>query len=206
MSELERIAQDMRTYTDMLVSQGLLHLKGGNVSARLGEELIITRTRSFKHDLVAGRLIRAAIDSDDSVEHASSTLAMHRAIYRRTEAQAVMHGHPYHPALLSYYLDGFRPLDENGLIYLGEFVPCVAAPAFMAWEEEQVVAAMAEALASAPVAILRWHGTFALGDSLAQAFHNTQAVETAARFVYDLLRQAGQLPPAVYPPYVEQPG
>jgi L-fuculose-phosphate aldolase len=203
MNELERIAHEMSTYSDMLVNQGLLHLKGGNLSARLGDDLIITRTRSFKEDLVAEKLVRASIFSDEPVEHASSTLSMHRAIYRKTSAVAIMHAHPYFTALLSYYRDGFSPLDENGLIYLGKFIPSVSAPGFMAWEK--VDEEMADALTTCPAAILRWHGAFTIGSSMAEAFHNVQAVETAARFVYDLLKQEGKLGQPVYPPYVQKP-
>jgi L-fuculose-phosphate aldolase len=203
MNELERIAYEMSTYCDMLVQQGLLHLKGGNLSARLGDDLIITRTRSFKEDLVAEKLVRAPIYSDELVENASSTLSMHRAIYRKTNAKAIMHAHPYYPALLSYYCDGFSPLDENGVIYLGKFIPSVTAPGFMAWEE--VDEEMGDALATCPAAILRWHGVFAIGSSMAEAFHHIQAVETAARFVYDLLKQEGKLGQPAYPSYVQKP-
>jgi L-fuculose-phosphate aldolase len=203
MNELERIALEMSTYSDMLVNQGLLHLKGGNLSARLVEDLVITRTRSLKEDIVAEKLIVAPIFTDEPVDNASSTLSMHRAIYRKTSAKAILHAHPYHPTLLSYYRDGFSPLDENGLIYLGKFVPSVTAPGFMAWEE--IDEAMADALATCPAAILRWHGVFTIGTSLAEAFHYIQAVETAARFAYDLLRQEGKLGQPDFPHYVEAP-
>ena len=39
MDELKKIAKEMANYSDMLVESGLLHLKGGNYSVRLGEDL-----------------------------------------------------------------------------------------------------------------------------------------------------------------------
>ena len=203
MTEVQRIADDMALYSDLLVQSGLLHLKGGNSSVRVGEDLIITRTRSFKNDLVPERLIRAAVDSDDPVEHASSVLSMHRAIYRKTEARAIIHAHPHHPALLSFYVDEFSPIDENGLIYLGRKVRVVAARRFMEWSaaDEQ----MADALTECPAAILKWHGAFAIGDELAQAFHIMQAVETAARFYLDTWRLSGVIGTPELPEYVEPP-
>ena len=162
MTDVQRIADDMALYSDLLVQSGLLHLKGGNSSVRVGEELIITRTRSFKNDLVPERLIRAAVDSDDPVEHASSVLSMHRAIYRKTDARAIIHAHPHHPALLSFYVDEFSPIDENGLIYLGRKVRVVAARHFMEWSAADE--RMADALTECPAAILKWHGAFAIGD------------------------------------------
>jgi L-fuculose-phosphate aldolase len=204
MKKLACIAAEMNLYSDMLVNAGLLHLKGGNFSARLGQDLVITRTRCFKQDLLPERLVRAPIYSDDSVEGASSTLSMHRAIYRKTDAQAILHAHPYYATLLSYYLEEFSPVDENGLIYLGPRIPIVAAPRFISWPE--VAEEMADSLVNCPVSILRWHGAFAIGDSMASAFHSTQAVETAARFAYHLLRNEGKLGKATYPPYVVCPG
>ncbi|MCY4482323.1 MAG: class II aldolase/adducin family protein [Spirochaetaceae bacterium] len=204
--ELEQVAAEMAIYSDLLVASGLLHLKGGNHSVRCGprgDELIITRTGSFKRDLVPERLIRASVHCDDPVENASSVLSMHRAIYRRTDARAVIHAHPYHPALLSFYVDQFTPVDENGLIYLGPVIKVVAAREFMGWAAAD--AAMAEALAECPAAILKWHGTFAIGDSLAQAFHNTQAVESAARFYLDTLRLRAALGMPEIAPYVADP-
>ena len=89
MDELNKIAEEMANYSDMLVESGLLHLKGGNYSVRLGEDLIITPTKCFKKDLVPEKLLCAKVDSDEEVKNASSVLSMHRAIYRKTDAKAI---------------------------------------------------------------------------------------------------------------------
>ena len=122
MSEIEQIANEMALYSDLLVDSGLLHLKGGNYSVRLGKDLVITPTKCFKKDLVPEKLLRAKIDSDEKVENASSVLSMHRAIYRKTDAQSVIHAHPYYASLLSFYIDEIRPVDENGKLYLGPLI------------------------------------------------------------------------------------
>ena len=203
METIEQIANDMTVYSDMLVSSGLLHLKGGNLSARLGDELIITRTRSFKKDLVPERLIRAAIFSDEPVENASSVLSMHRAIYHKTDAKAIIHSHPYYSALLSFFVNEFSPIDENGLIYLGARIEVVAAQEFMRWEavDEQ----MADALVESNAAILKWHGVFTKGQSMAEAFHHTQAIESAARYYLDIWRLQSTLGEPSLAAYVEKP-
>ena len=46
MNDVQRIADDMALYSDLLVQYGLLHLKGGNSSVRVDDELVITRTRT----------------------------------------------------------------------------------------------------------------------------------------------------------------
>jgi len=203
MQEIEQIAKDMTTYTDMLVNSGLLHLKGGNCSARIGDDLIITRTRSFKKDLVPERLIRAAVHSDEPVENASSVLSMHRAIYRKTDARAIIHAHSYYTTLISFYLDEFRPVDENGLLFLGSRVRIVAAQQYLGWNA--VGQEIADALVESPVAILKWHGPFAIGESLAEAFHNIQAMEMAARLYLDTWRLKDVLGEPVFAPYIQPP-
>jgi L-fuculose-phosphate aldolase len=203
MDPIAEIARDMTTYSDMLLSAGLLHLKGGNYSVRLGDDMIVTRTRSFKNDLVPERLVRAPIYSDKPVANASSVTSMHRAIYRRTDAKAIIHAHPYHPALLSFFVDEFSPIDENGLIYLGRKISVVGAPEYMVWHVADE--AMAEALVDSKAAILKWHGTFTKGETLADAFHATQGIETAARFFLDVWRLRGNIGKEQLAGYVEAP-
>ena len=203
MNELKQIVEEMALYSDMLVESGLLHLKGGNYSVRLGKDLIITPTKCFKKDLIPEKLLRAKVDSDDQVKNASSVLSMHRAIYRKTDAQAIIHAHPYYTSLLSFYIDEIRPVDENGLLYLGPLIKVVAAPKFMQWSE--VDEDMANAMIDCPVAILKWHGAFAKGDTLAQAFHNTQALESTARFYWDIWRHRSMLHQPKLADYIEPP-
>ncbi len=203
MKEIEQIAKDMAIHMDKLINMGLLHLKGGNCSARIGDDIIITRTKSFKKDLVPERLIRAAIHSDDPVENASSVLAMHRAIYRTTNTQAIIHSHSYYTTLLSFYLDEFRPIDENGRLFLGPRVRIIPVMKYLDWNT--VSQDFAEALTESPVAILKWHGPFAIGESLDEAFHHIQAMEMAARLYLDTWRLQPVLGDPQFAPYIKPP-
>ena len=90
MNELKEIAEEMAVYSDMLVESGLLHLKGGNYSVRLGKHFIITPTKCFKKDLVPEKLVRVKVDSDNKVENASSVMTMHRSIYQKTDAKSML--------------------------------------------------------------------------------------------------------------------
>ena len=203
MNELKEIAEEMAVYSDMLVESGLLHLKGGNYSVRLGKDFIITPTKCFKKDLVPEKLVRVKVDSDNKVENASSVMTMHRSIYQKTDAKSIIHSHPYYSALLSFYVDEIRPVDENGLLYLGSQIKVVTAPKFMQWSE--VDENMANAMIDCPVAILKWHGAFAKGDSLAQAFHNTQALESTSRFYWDIWSSHIKFPKPELADYIDLP-
>ena len=68
MQDIEPIAKDMATYTDMLVSSGLLHLKGGNCSARLGDDLIIEFEGLVWRETIAGLTSALEKGGDGPVE------------------------------------------------------------------------------------------------------------------------------------------
>ncbi len=102
---LETIAAEMSDISEKLVVSGMVHLMGGNFSVREGDRMAITGHFSAKRALHAEDLFLAGVDDDEPVEGASATLDMHRAIFRKTDAAAIVHAHPYHATLLSYYTD-----------------------------------------------------------------------------------------------------
>lgn len=198
---LEAIAAEMSDVSEKLVVTGMVHLLGGNFSVRDGERMAITGHRSAKRDLSGDDLFVADVNSDESVEGASSTLDMHRAIFRMTDADAIIHAHPYYATLLSYYTDVICPIDENNIYYLGERVYCIQSEGYMKWA--LLADQMAELLTRSPAAVLKWHGSFAIGDSLAEAFNHTQALEQASRFILDTRRLQPHLGDAVLPDYAK---
>lgn len=198
---LEAIAAEMSDVSEKLVMTGMVHLLGGNFSVREGEKMAITGHRSPKRHLSGSDLFVADVNSDELVAGASSTLGMHRSIFRKTEADAIIHAHPYYATLLSYYTDVICPIDENNIYYLGERVFCIQSEGYMKWA--LLADQMAELLTRSPAAVLKWHGSFAIGDSLAEAFNHTQALEQASRFILDTRRLEPHLGRAVLPDYAK---
>ncbi len=198
---LEAIAAEMSDVSEKLVVTGMVHLLGGNFSVRDGERMAITGHRSAKRHLSGDDLFVADVNSDKSVEGASSTLDMHRAIFRMTDADAIIHAHPYYATLLSYYTDVICPIDENNIYYLGERVYCIQSEGYMKWA--LLADQMAELLTRSPAAVLKWHGSFAIGDSLAEAFNHTQALEQASRFILDTRRLKPHLGSPDLPDYAK---
>ena len=198
---LEAIAAEMSDVSEKLVMTGMVHLLGGNFSVREGEKMAITGHRSPKRHLSGSDLFVADVNSDELVAGASSTLGMHRSIFRMTEADAIIHAHPYYATLLSYYTDVICPIDENNIYYLGERVFCIQSEGYMKWA--LLADQMAELLTRSPAAVLKWHGSFAIGDSLAEAFNHTQALEQASRFILDTRRLEPHLGRAVLPDYAK---
>jgi L-fuculose-phosphate aldolase len=176
-AEEEALRRELAHYAGMLVETGLLEFKGGNLSARIGDdEMLVTRRSSAKGAFTDDDVVRTSISHlDANANVASSTYEIHRAIYLQTDARAVIHAHPSQTVSLSLFLDELVPQDENGMLYLRPKVSVVAPPTLFGWN--LVADQMAECLASENVVVQKWHGTFAKGQDLAEAFHRTRAVE-----------------------------
>ncbi len=174
--ELE-LREQIAMFSRLLVELGLLEFKGGNLSVRIGDsDMLITRRAAAKGAPRDDDVVRTSIDHlDENANLASSTYEIHKAIYQATEARAVIHAHPGQTVTLSMYRDELVPQDENGMLYLRPKVSVVAPPTLFGWNV--VADEMADHLRTENVVIQKWHGTFAKGVDLAEAFHRTRAVE-----------------------------
>jgi L-fuculose-phosphate aldolase len=160
----------------------------GNISVRLGDRLVITRRGSQMGNLKSEDLVETGLEKDDSgIALASSEVVVHRAIYQRTSAQAVLHTHPPHGLVLSLELDEIIPIESEGS-YLLHKVPVVSTEKTIGSEEAAEV--VSRALVDYKVCMLRGHGLFATGNLLEEAYQWTSTFEAAARIVY-LARLAG---------------
>lgn len=174
MGVLERLRRAGRD----LFAAGLVTYTGGNLSHRVGDGLVITRHGARLGDLAPGDFVAATLT--DSLADASMDLAVHQAIYRRTDAIAIVHAHPVHAIALSLLGESVEPVDAEGRLYLGR-VPVVGT------EVQAVLVPLAEAIAEAlverPIAIARGHGSFARGARLEEALQLTFAVEASCQIL-----------------------
>jgi L-fuculose-phosphate aldolase len=161
------------------------------MSVRVGDRLIITRRGSMLGRLRPEDLIETGIDRDDSgIALASSEIVVHRAVYQRTAAQALLHTHPPHGIVLSLEQDEIIPVDSEGS-YLLHRVPVVAVERTVGSDE--MADAISAALADYKLCMLRGHGLFATGHLLEEAYQWSSAFESSARIAY-LVRAAGIQP------------
>ena len=164
------------------------------MSVRVGDRLIITRRGSMLGRLTPQDLIETGIERDDSgIALASSEIVVHRAVYQRTAAQAILHTHPAHGVVLSLEQDEIIPVDSEGS-YLLHRVPVVAVERTVGSDE--MAGAVSGALVDYKLCMLRGHGLFATGNLLEEAYQWTSAFEAAARIVY--LARVGGIRPVEY--------
>jgi L-fuculose-phosphate aldolase len=166
-----------------LFEEGLTSSHGGNLSVRMGDRIIITRTGAMLGHLDEKDLIETGLEEDDSnVMLASSELVVHRGIYRNTSALAVVHVHPPHAVALSIVEeDAIIPIDNEGS-YLLRKVPIVQAEFTVGSTEVAKLAA--KMLREYKIFMLRGHGCFATGPVLEEAYQWCSSLEEACKILY----------------------
>jgi L-fuculose-phosphate aldolase len=164
-----------------LYAHGLVSSHGGNLSVRRpAGGALITASGAMLGRLTGAQLV--AVDATGvTVQQGaltpSSNTAIHLAIYAaHPRAGAVLHAHPPYAVARSLALEGgaLHPINYEGRLVLGT-VPVLTVT------DSEAPRVVAEALGSAPVVIVRGHGTFAVGDSVWQALRYTSALEEAAQ-------------------------
>ena len=99
-----------------LFYRGLTSSHGGNMSVRMGDRIIITRTGAMLAHLTAHDLIETGLEEDDSnIMLTSSEIIVHRAIFQKTSALAIVHVHPPYAVAQSMCVeDAIIPIDSEG--------------------------------------------------------------------------------------------
>lgn len=165
---------------DLLLT-GLITTHGGNMSVRVGDNLIITRRGCMLGHLGPEDLIETGLEGDDSgLVMASSEVVVHKAIYRETSALAIVHAHPLSAILLSLLEEAILPVDSEGS-YLLHKVPVVQADKTIGSEE--AAGLISTALKEYKIIMLRGHGSFAIGPMLEDAVSLTSTLEASSRIL-----------------------
>ncbi|MGI9951839.1 aldolase [Moorellaceae bacterium AZ2] len=174
--------QEFRDIGRDLFLAGLVSSHGGNMSVRLGDRILITRRGSMIGRLKEHDLIETGLEKDDShIALASTEIGVHRAIYKKTSALAIIHAHPPVTVALSLTRDEIIPLDSEGS-YLLHRVPILSSEYTVGAEE--VAAIVSEALQKYKIVVLRGHGTFAIGQFLEEAYQWTSSLEISSQIIY----------------------
>jgi L-fuculose-phosphate aldolase len=175
----ERIYEIFRDIgRDLYVAQ-LISSHGGNLSIRLGDRVVIKRRGAMLGNLKPHDLVETRLDKNDSgVALASTELLAHRTIYKMTPALAIVHCHPRLAVAFSLSRDEFVPID-NEASYLLKKVPVVTEE-FPSGTPE-MANKVASALQNYKIILLRGHGSFAIGQTLDEAFFWTTTLEEACQ-------------------------
>ena len=141
--------------------------------------MVVTRRGSNLGDLGENDLIETGINKNDRFTPlASVELPVHRAIYRETPAQAIIHAHPPHSVALSLVETEIlpNPSESSSLV---ERVPVLG------WHTEIKPGGLAEIIArtlkECQVIMVHGHGSFAIGQLLEEAHSYTTILEQSCQ-------------------------
>ncbi|MGW6905511.1 class II aldolase/adducin family protein [Streptomyces sp. NPDC054940] len=161
------------------VSDGLVVGTSGNVSVRVGDTVLVTPSgvpydRLTPEDVtgvdLSGRQVLGALVP-------TSELPMHLAVYRATDAGAVVHTHAVHATAVSTLVPEL-PLIHYMAGALGG--PVRVAP-YATYGTQELAENMLRALTDRTACLLRNHGTMSYGATLDQAYDRTAQLEWMCR-------------------------
>jgi L-fuculose-phosphate aldolase len=178
----ERIYETFRDIGRDLYVAGMISSHGGNISVRLGDRVVIKRRGAMLGNLKPHDLIETGIEKNDSgVVLASTELIVHRNIYRETPALAVVHCHPRMAIALSLSREEIVPID-NEASYILKKVPVISEE--FASGTPEMARSITAALQNYKIIMLRGHGSFAIGQTIDEAFFWSSTLEEACEIMY----------------------
>lgn len=156
-------------------ADGLVVGTSGNVSARVGDLVLVTPSgvpydRLGPHDAVGVDLEGRQVLGDLGP---TSELPLHLAVYRSTDAAAVVHTHAVHATAVSTLVTEV-PLVHYAAAILGG---PVRTAAYARYGTPELADAMLGALRDRTGCLLANHGTVTYGDTLDQAYERTAQLE-----------------------------
>ena len=168
-----------------LYLRGLQTTRSGNISVRIGDQFLITRTGSNLGRLSESDFITVGMRHCANIPvGASCETPVHRSIYNASDARAIVHAHPIHAIALAQISkgDNIRPIHNEGLVGLRR-IPIVdtTVPGKDNGEEPSTIAM---ALNESCSVVVRNHGAFTVGTSPDQALYKMLLLEDSCHIVF----------------------
>ncbi|MET7769665.1 S-methyl-5-thioribose-1-phosphate isomerase [Nocardia sp. NPDC005366] len=182
-----------------LYQRGWMPGTAGNISVRHGRSAVVTGSGLSKGELTADDMVTVRV-ADSSPEagqrrRPSAETTIHTAVYRSTDAAAVVHIHPPHATTLFTRtgvpdeITTLRIADYELIKGLGGADPdVIEIPIFPNWRDVARIGAdveryLIEYPSAPPVFGIAGHGITAWGDTLAQARDRAECLEALCELV-----------------------
>ncbi|CAM5697966.1 MULTISPECIES: class II aldolase/adducin family protein [Streptomyces] len=172
---VRRAWQDVVDTARRSAADGLVVGTSGNVSARVGDLVLVTPSGVPYDRLGPGDAVGVDLEGHQVLGDLGPTseLPLHLAVYRSTDAAAVVHTHAVHATAVST-LVAEVPLVHYAAAILGG---PVRTAAYARYGTPELADAMLEALRDRTGCLLANHGTVTYGDTLDQAYDRTAQLE-----------------------------
>jgi len=190
-TKYQDIIKEMQKVGKAIFMAGLNNSHSGNISVRVGNRVLISRRGSMIGFLEDGDIIETGIEHNDSgIALASTEVGVHRAIYKGTSALAIIHTHPLTAVSLSYLYDEIVPIDVEGS-YILRKIPVVEFE--YGTSSREMEEKLPEVLKNYKIALVRGHGSFAVGHYLEEALHYASTLENISQIIYRFRMLGGDL-------------
>lgn len=169
-----------------LAARGLVIGTSGNLSARHGDLVAVTPTGGVISDLTAEQMTVISLADGHVVDGElapTSEVPMHLAIYRATGAGAIAHTHATTSTAIGLIADEI-PLIHYMMLSLGG---AVRVADYACYGTDQLAELVVKALEFKQAALLRNHGSIAVGATLGKAVDNLELCEWAAETYHQAL-------------------
>ncbi len=173
-------------YSKLAYSTRLVSAAGGNISARCGEDVLITGTnvslRSMRPEsLVLCDMAKNVIESPSGVRP-SKELGLHIGVYKsRPEIRYVLHLHPTYSIIASLAGEKLHLYTESAKLKLKD-VPVVPAGAPGSDDlAGKVVKTLSDAPNEIKAFLMEAHGVLVIGETMEDCFNQAELLEDSAK-------------------------
>ena len=167
-----------------LYEEGLVDSHAGNISVRDGDNIYITRRDVMLSEIKEADIIKLPITGPSPEdESASRELPTHRDVYASTSAKAIIHAHPPHAVGLSITENKIVPQDAEAQ-YLIKGAPIIRVREAIGSTEAAKYLVTNAYNNGYVVAMVKGHGSFAIGDTLMNAYKYTSCLENACKILF----------------------
>ncbi|MFI2349264.1 class II aldolase/adducin family protein [Streptomyces sp. NPDC019443] len=176
---IERAWEDLVATARRTAAEGLVVGTSGNVSARVGELVLVTPSGVPYDRLTPEDALAVDLDGNQLLGELAPTseLPLHLEVYRNTNAGAVVHTHAVHATAVSTLVPELPPIHYMAAALGGT----VRVARYALYGTDELAANMLHALRERTACLLQNHGTVAYGDSLDQAYDRTAQLEWMCR-------------------------
>ncbi len=179
---VEKIIEDIIFTGKVLYNEGLVNSHAGNISVRFEDSIYITKTGAMLGFLKPDDIVEVPVFStSENDKIASSELIVHRAIYKKTKAKAIIHAHPVHAVALTFLLeDRFVPIDNEGKLFVGD-VPILDVENASGSQELADKLSDMFKKSQKNIILIKKHGSFVIHENLNYALKLTSDLEFCAK-------------------------
>ncbi|MFI0236936.1 class II aldolase/adducin family protein [Streptomyces sp. NPDC016845] len=179
MTQLEQAWQELVETACRTVRDGLVVGTSGNVSIRVGDTVLTTPSGVPYDRLGPDDLVAVGLDGERHTGALAPTseLPMHLAVYRHTDARAVVHTHAVHATAVSTLVTELPAIHYMTAALGGR----IRVAPYATYGTQELADSVLAALAGRTGCLLRNHGTLTYGDTLAAAYDRTAQLEWMCR-------------------------